>query len=495
MRVMRGSRPLVVLSSLVLVTAATVMFVRQMQAPWEYDESYNMTVAQNLVRSGQYSTNGVVTGEFPSYFDQHITTGPAVLLPAAVAWWVTGGAPSSVRLLMFGFFLLWAVCAWLLLRSELGPLGRLTTLAVPLTMLMPHDSGSGYFAAGRVVGEIPTAAFLIAAVLPWSMRRPLLMGLFLGLAIQSKVLAVVPAVVILLVVSQHLLSLRQLDRSRVGRIAVGVALPTLSFELLRLGVLGSTGWVRNWDRTLEFYGAIRSMGSEPGYEAVDKLASLGGLFRLSALVFFVLLLAVAGIGLLRTDSDRAIPRDSGRASESSVAIRALLMASTASFILWLVVVQERSGRHGIPAVLLALVPLAILIRRSLAPWLNGVRTSSSSRVLIVLGVLIIVGWNALDGVSGDTAGRERMLQSEAVRLLIGSDSPSLRLQGWGQEPDIQLLTGIPIEGVQTIEPATILVFSKLRAKLELGIGDARLYESACGEPLLVEPEFLVCRVP
>lgn len=495
MKAMRGRRVLLTLSFLVLIGATSVMFVRQMQAPWEYDEAYNMTVAQNLARSGEYATNGVVVGEFPAYFDPHITTGPAVLLPAALVWWVTGGSSSSVRVLMIGSFLLWAACAWVLLRSEVGLLGRLMALAVPLSMLMPHDAGSGYFAIGRVVGEVPAAALLIAAVTPWSMRRPLLMGLLLGLAVQSKVLAVVPAAVILLVVCLHLTGQRQLDRSRVVRIVLGAVIPTLSFELLRVRVLGPSGWVKSWDRTLEFYGAIRSMGSEPGYEAVEKLAALGGLFRLATLVFFIVLLAFGGFSLLRADSDRSVPHVSSGRTESNVATRALLFASAASFILWLVVVQERSGRHGIPTLLLALVPVTLLVRRSLAPWLNDVRTSITARTTIVVSVLIIVGWNAVDGAFGGNGGRERMFQMEAVRLLVESDSPSLRLQGWGQEPDIQLLTGIPIEGVQSAEPATILVFSKLRAKLELGISDARLFEPACGETLLAEPEYLVCRVP
>ena len=62
----------------------------------EYDEAYNLQIAESLRRGDGYSTFGALKSGEPWKFDPHITTGPVVMLPVAAVWLLTDGNLAAV---------------------------------------------------------------------------------------------------------------------------------------------------------------------------------------------------------------------------------------------------------------------------------------------------------------------------------------------------------------------------------------------------------------
>lgn len=213
------------------------------------DEAYNLTVAVNLAAGHGYASDGLLTSGRFDLFDPRVSTGPTVLVPVAGAI-LLGLDPVTAGRLMMSLIYVGAVAGIGVLGWKIGRSGGLViALAIPLAFDATNPD-SPMQSPIDVIGEWPAAGLLAWALVVLA-RRPWLAGLLLGLAVQAKLVAVLSLPVILAMVLVTSAPLRA--RIRVGLI-VGILalLPTLVFELVKLGQLGFSGYVRWFAGFLEF---------------------------------------------------------------------------------------------------------------------------------------------------------------------------------------------------------------------------------------------------
>ena len=153
---------------------------------WE-DEAFNLTVPLNLLRGLGYSSDGTLSGSTITPFDVRISTGPVVILP------ITALIALGIEPVLAGRLV--GLLGWMLLLGSLWFIGRrlggrwvgLVAAAVPLAYAA-DPLPSPIQTPVDVLGEV-TAAGLLAAALVVLHRRPWLAGLLVGLAIQTKFIA------------------------------------------------------------------------------------------------------------------------------------------------------------------------------------------------------------------------------------------------------------------------------------------------------------------
>ncbi|WP_417510416.1 hypothetical protein [Microbacterium sp.] len=266
---------------------------------WE-DEAFNLTVPRNLLAGLGYTSDGALSGSTLTPFDPRISTGPAVLLPVA-AILATGIDPIiGARLVPLMY--------WIVLLVGLGVLGNriggrwaaLVAVAVPLAFTTSAGV-SPIQGPADLLGEIPAAALLVWAliVLP---KRAWLAGLFVGLAVQAKLIALLalPAFAVALL----LLTPGTSAGSATGRFLalvkrswlplIFVALPTLLLEVFALVSLGFSGFIEHL-RTLGWFVLNGGQTGEPTTVA-QKLTTLAESWSLP--VWAAAVLAVVSVALI-----------------------------------------------------------------------------------------------------------------------------------------------------------------------------------------------------
>lgn len=219
---------------------------------WE-DEAYNLTVPLNAARGIGYASDGLLTGRgiegsMPVPFDVPISTGPVVLLPAALLLRIAaffGIEPAGetmvviARLVPLAFWALLLTGLCLVGARIAGRWGALAAASLPLGLGLAH-SESPIQGPADLLGEIPAAALLVWAFLALR-KRPWLAGLFFGLAIQAKLISMLagPALVVMC------LMLARIEWRRIGqwwgalwRPAVFAIAPTALYQLWALLTLG-----------------------------------------------------------------------------------------------------------------------------------------------------------------------------------------------------------------------------------------------------------------
>ncbi len=229
----------VVVASLLLLSASAL------SVRLEYDEAFNLQIAESLRSGDGYSSFGALGSGEPWKFDPHVTTGPVVLLPVAAVWWLSDGSVAAARTLMLMFLFAYVIGWWVLLRP-----GRSGWLVAGLA-LMPALAATAS-ASGRVLGELPGAALLVWSGVALARRRPGLAALAIGLAIQTKVVYGLAGALMLAV--WLIAALWAGERLRL-RVLVVVALlaaaPSLAFEVYRFASVGSV------EKYLESIGEFR----------------------------------------------------------------------------------------------------------------------------------------------------------------------------------------------------------------------------------------------
>ena len=360
---------------------------------WE-DEAFNMSVPVNLVHGLGYASSGLLTTGFLEPFDVRISTGPAVLFPIAAVLG-TGIDPAlGGRAVMGAFAILLAVALYLVGARLSGRWGGLLAAATPLAFnaATPPSPIQG---PTDILGEYPAAAFLVLSLLTIS-RRPFLSGVFVGLAIQSKTLAVLSLPVLVLAAAFSPSALSPLKRLlRAVRLGLGAAVPVLLFEL---GKLLALGWTRYWESTTDLFDFLSS-GGQTGYlvSIGDKLKVLLADWSLPPwlAVAATLVVAATAIGYFALWVRRGRPPLDRQATVLALTLLGLL----AVWVGWWVLTRHDPAwiRHPTPG-LLAAVPLL------LAVWWRAIRSLSlgkeRARSLIrAVAAVAVVGVFAVQMVS------------------------------------------------------------------------------------------------
>ena len=479
-----------------------VLFWRELGSGLEFDEAYNLTVVRNLTEGLGYASNGALQGTGLLPFDPYVTTGPTVLLPAAAVWNVTGSLEAT-RLVPLAYFVLYLAAVWVLGRRLAGVAGGLAAVASPLLLVVgTRDLTTLSLVPGRLVGELPACALLITAVVLLPSRRTFvaaLGGLCAGLAIQTKLSFLAAAGIIGLV---WLVSdLRAYGRPRPGRwLAVGAAaaLPTVAFEIYRWRSLGD-GYRESIDALRDFL-SVQSQSSGL-LAARARLGALPDLLSGPGLTLLVAACLVAAIvAVLRRAGDEPADGEAGpgHSPEQRVfraLVAALVVAGVVLGALWMLRSIQPSLRQGLPTLLLCLPVVAALVAGILSrPAATATRAGVLMAAGLAAGLVAVTVFSGVRIVQGDDTDELLDQQRAAARVIEGSGTPSLPVFGWWTQPEFQVLTGLPPSSVPGAEPPKVQVFSAVRALLERGYPDARMFADSCVEQLYASWGVLVCRL-
>lgn len=252
-----------------------------------YDDAYNATVAKNLAAGFGYVSS------FDSLipFNPEVTTGPTLILPAALlvrvfgpAYWVPALTTLLVCVLLF--VVIGGVWVKQLDRHALldGSGGR-AALDVALTLLLLCLMWVSEVRKIELLGEFPAALFVCAGAaalfLPRSSGATLgVGGVLLGLAIVTKTVALILVAPIFVVWMAFFLfggeSAITLRKKAAGVLFVAgaIAVPTVLFELYKLLHLGFLEFRHLKVREASFF---RRSGS-----GVSELRSSAGVFEFIA---------------------------------------------------------------------------------------------------------------------------------------------------------------------------------------------------------------------
>ncbi len=485
----------------VIVGAYALMIVGHLRLPLEYDEAFNMTVVENLGERFFYGTNGALGQPIgvPVAFDPYITTGPTLLLPAALVWWLFDGGVWATRLVPASFFALYLVGAWSATRGLLGRWYRLLVLIGPFALVVPMTFEHAAFVPTRLVGETAAATMILWGVLLAERGRLWWGGLLVGLAVQTKYVAAIPAAVVILTMIVVIVSCSRDGATRRCSVwVVGAAVPTLLFELSRLLTLGWDDYRTNVDATFNYSRSVAQVGDKGTSDAMSKMTSLGNMFEthsfliLGSLIF--VLVAIASFAVLSPAAPNTEP---ARRWTMSIVVSNMVLAGGASLLFWLLIVQERSGRHALPGLLLLFPGLALLVGH----LVQSIGPGRIARLPIAVGLFIASGFLVTDSVVKSINGLDReSILDEQIRvadLLMESGTPSLDVDGWWQRPEFQILTDLEIETPSV--PTDILIFDSIQGAYVLGSGDMRqftesvLYDEKCLYRIYVSPYYVLCK--
>jgi len=487
-----------------ILGAYVLMIVGQLRLPLEYDEAFNLTVVENFGERFFYGTNGAlapVVGA-PVLFDPYITTGPTLLVPAAIVWRMFDGAIWVARLVPVGFFALYLAGAWSMTSGLVGRWGRLISLVGPFALVVPVAFEHAAFVPTRFVGETAVVAMITWGLILALRGKYWWGGVLVGLSVQAKYVAVIPATIVVLAVLVILVARRPQDvLLRSFAWVTGAVIPTVSFEIIRLITLGWNGYWDNVNATVSYSRSVAQLGDKGGYDAMTKLTSLGNMFYthsfLIAMGLLFITLALASFAAVATKKDDTQVPDHDVRWMMPIVVSTTVLAGGSSLLFWILVVQERSGRHGLIGLLLLFPGLGLL----LAYVVEAIEPRRFARLPVVTVVFLAMGFLVVDSATKSISafGNDSVLdeQVRVARLLEESGTPSLDVDGWWQRPEFQILTDIPVETSGGV--ATVLVFDSIQVGYLTGDSDmlrfrgTELYGDKCQYSIYQSSYYVLCR--
>jgi hypothetical protein len=281
----------------------------------------------------------------------------------------------------------------------------------------------------------------------------------------------------------------------------GFIAPTVLFEFLRIIVLGFRGYVDNTLSVVNYSRSVAQFGDKGGYDAMTKLTSLGNMFHTHSFAIIALLLiatlvlasihqANAPSSVLR--SELALDDELRFASRHTA-----LLSGGISLLFWILVVQERSGRHAILGLMLLLPGLVLLVLSQIHSSISYRSHQLMVTLLLMVGATLIVvvsGMNSITSLANTSILEEQM---RIASIIEDSGTQSLDTEGWWQRPEFQVLTSLPVESDQN--PASLLIFDPIQGSYVMGISNmtqfmgTQLYADKCLYPVYVSANYVLCR--
>lgn len=496
-----GPREAIFYSVLTLIVACYVlMVIGLMRLPLEYDEAFNMTVVKNLGEHFLYATNGATS--IPSeikMFDPFITTGPTLLAPTALAWFLSQGSITAARLVPFAFFVAYLVAVWLIPAGRWNGWSRLMSIAAPLAIVMPTRFEHAAFVPTRLVGETTAACLLLWGLHLVVRDRWFLGGLLWGLAVQAKYVIAIPLVSALTVLLAAFLLLgRRLRLRGIAALGFGVVLPTLIFEGIRASILGIEKYVDSLGRIVDYSASVVQVGDKGDADAMTKLTSLGNMFETHSFLILVVVSAVVVGLILLTRAENGATQDHDHSMNAeqngSIVSATSFAAGVSSLLFWMLVVQERSGRHSLIGLLLIVPGLACLAQKAV----NSSRILRAPLTVLSVFGLLFVAVNHISE-SSQLVAKPSVLEEQRniVGILSRDDDAHLDVEGWWQRPEFQVLSDIPIETPSKLPK--MLIFDQIQGGYEFGIPDlsdfpqTQAYADKCLYIVYASPSYVLCR--
>lgn len=454
----------------VLVAAAAAVVVPGFRMALGYDEAYNLQVVTNLLHGHGYATNGALSGGHTQPFDYRITTGPTLMLPIAAAAALLGEHVSVYRLVPTVAFGALLACWWVAGRrltgrhwNMIGGAAAVLGILSLNTVSLWYDERSG---PGSVIGETTATLFVLLAVL--LARRPGWAGLCLGLAVMTKVLALltVPGVALAVVIAA--------GRARAVRAVAGLgavaALPVLAWQAVRIVVLG---WSRAMATNADFLAFLRGTGAgspDPGHQLslqVELQLGVG---------FAAVLLAVGTVSVRLVRGWRP-----GFSLEQVSLLVGIGVAGAALEGYWLALESQHAIRHTQQAGQL-LVPLALV---GLVRAVATVERRIVRDVTVLVGVALVVAQVVVATCAVWDPPGPTLAEQRHVADLVSEHTSTYRFGGISMLPELTLLDP-NLEAVPLSKGGGgVLVLS--------GMYGLRRSD-ACGPVLVIYARYVLCEV-
>jgi len=237
----------------VVAVQSILVYLGFTKAAVEVDEALFVDVVRSLGSGDGYRMSGQYITGAQDAFAPVISTGPTLLLPAALVNALGVEPVLAGRIAALGFYLALLAAMWLIGRRIGGRWGGLAAILGPVMLNTFTFDQSPLSAPQAVMGEY-TAAALVAWALVVARRRPGVAGVLIGFAILAKVVAVflVPAVLIAIILAR-LTATRRTSLRALIRFSAGAAIPIIVFEVVKLAVVGWSAYVQlvraSWDLT------------------------------------------------------------------------------------------------------------------------------------------------------------------------------------------------------------------------------------------------------
>ncbi len=471
-----------------------LVVIRQFGYGMEYDEAYLLHVVKNLAEGRGYVDDGVSFWTSGAPFEPRISTGPTVLVPSAGVWWLTGGTIAAVRLVPLLYFgILLASTGWLFHRAG-GAWTALAALAgfLALPVVYP-DLQNTSLMPGRFVGELAATALLVAAAALLTARHPLLAGLAAGLAALTKLVFLLPAVVLLLVFVAWAWFRARPDSWRTPLwFLPALVAPLAAFEMVKLLVLGADGYRAHLEQTRAFLADQAIPAIQAELILTEKVQELTFQLTVGQAVVAILIFVVM-IALSRRPGGLARARFLAR---PWAAILGLALASSASLAWWLLRSAQMSGRPAFPFVLLLTVIGFGLLGHLTARMLREAPKATAARVLAAaawLAISLITLDHVVD-LATDSSGRDLLAAQERAALVLEVDVGFVPASGYWTHPDLLLLSGLPSAPFDSVVPP-VAVFTSTQSRATANLSDAASAADRCNQYLFKSRDVIVCNVP
>jgi len=439
MRPSVASRAMMVLAMAALLALAVLHVSRTATDSVRFDDAFIANVAKNVARHNGYSSAFYAIRPF----DPEITTGPALILPAAALIGLFGNryyVPNLAYVLCTWTLL--GLVLWTLRRRLMGLQASASVFVIAFGLIVFSTQEFG------LLGEIPAALMMALGALAltdpaFPTRRAVLAGLWFGCAVTTKVIALLalPAFVGYLVLRDG--ERRPRTRRWAGFLG-GASLPLGLRELWCVAADGGPiGWIdaKRQDFNIMF-GPDSLSGAQTGLAGLASprvfvetlvrntgtLASeWGGMLALAA--------ACVATGAAVWRSVRPVEPRSRSVHDAGLV---LLLAAVTHLAWWLLLSPTGWTRHLLPGTVYWLMALSSLI--AVRPRRSATLAVASASLLIVALVPQFLkvsppklrlqpGVRAAALIA--TADRVREIQQDPDVILIGC--------GWWHNPDVDFL--------------------------------------------------------
>jgi hypothetical protein len=359
------------------------------------DDEAMAVVAKNFAFGNGYAMSAHYSGNPGLYpFDPGITTGPTLLIPAAVLIKLFGNLAWVPGLATIGTIVLLSLWITVLVSKYASVLQGLIFTAV---LLLIVNSLVGPYAWANLLGEIPSALYCVVAIIIWSrnpdsIRRLAFASFVFGLAALTKLLATLCFAPLGMWLTYELLT-KPSKGATLKRMVVSIAcflVPLLAFELFKMASLGPREYLTLVSDLGSFVGHMAAPGA-----SVDILgrvnANIDGFYSHFKIVpMFLVAIEIVGVFLITT-SDR-ISADTKRRYYMLVAAAALnwvwFFAASVGWprYITLGLVLDAAAIAGLASAFfrsrLAAFALVALLAHLPTPLANLVRTREAFDVLV-----------------------------------------------------------------------------------------------------------------
>ena len=472
-----------------------LLLLINLKKPWEFDESYNLQIVQNLRSGNGYATNGAFRGSGPYLFDPYISTGPSVLLPIWAVSTIVRNTLLASRLVMIGYFVFMLTLLYRLVPKS--NFGRFQYGLMLMTILPIVIATNPLY----VLGEPPAVTFFLLATVAMKRGNLPITGFALAAVVLCKLNFVLAAFAFLFFVIAKL----ALDRHNTApdflrktiRLVCSFILPLIVFEVYRLTSLGGLTAYRTNIRELRNF--VDSQRFDHWSASAEFLGTkLISIVDIPGLIVWVSM-GLCAIGMCFAITPNQKNNDLHKTENchllSPGIISGLIVVGTFLFLSAAPFARQAASSFYL------LLPFLILIALDHLKFL----TLQSSRRIRTIGALSILSIaiplasqtlstikEGIQTVQASDFGSALNDQRVAAKVIRQSGATSISLDGWFQSPDYQLLSGVPAVSMPDSQGKMIKVVSSIKYVFFGTYEDFLSQKDSCSEVLYSSENVLVC---